>query len=96
MRLGFKTGKDHLVKVNPPLVTVIDKTTDPAQRLRNEWGASLAEHLAGWYDQDTGIIGMTRKRLVAELADLGIEVSKQAVSGWLNGGCPERSGSGRR
>lgn len=68
-----------------PVVTVIDKTTDPAQRLRNEWAASLGEHMEAWLDQDTAEKGMSRKRLQAELAKLGIDVSFQAVCGWLTG-----------
>lgn len=67
------------------MVTTIDKTTDPAQLLRNEWAASLSEHMAAWFDQDTAEIGMTRKRLQAELAKNGVDVSFQAVCAWLTG-----------
>lgn len=66
-------------------MTVIDKTTDPAQRLRNEWAASLGEHMDAWFDQDTAESGMTRKRLHSELAALDINVSFQAVCAWLTG-----------
>lgn len=74
-----------------PLVTVIDKTTDPAQRLRNEWAASLREHMDGWFDQSTAETGMSRKRLQAELANLDIEVSFQAVCSWLTGAYSPRA-----
>lgn len=56
---------------------VIVKCSDPAKRLRIEWGQNLAEHLVA--------AQVSRKELQRRLADLGYEVSLQAVSQWIRG-----------
>lgn len=50
---------------------------DPEQRLRFDWSESLAEHMKA---QE-----VTVKQLVAKLAELDIEVTRQAVELWLKG-----------
>lgn len=52
-----------------------EMTTD--QRIRQEWAESLAEHMT---HRD-----MSVKQLVAALAELDVEVTRQAVESWLAG-----------
>ncbi len=56
---------------------MIEGESDPAKRLRAEWGQSLEEHLDAR--------NMRRKELVERLKDLGCEVSVQAVGQWVRG-----------
>lgn len=65
--------------------------SDPAKKLRQEWAASLAEHMASWLNLETGTRGMTRKQLQRALEDRGIEVSLQAIGYWLNAATSPRA-----
>lgn len=60
-------------------VLQIDREVNPAQRLRNEMAASLAEHMEAQ--------GVSRKELRRRLASLepAVKVSRQAVDQWLDG-----------
>lgn len=49
--------------------------TSPGAKLRAEWAKSLADHLR--------LKGITRKELVALLAERGVDVTVQAVGQWL-------------
>lgn len=60
-------------------VLTIGEEPDPSQRLRDEWAASLAEHMEA---QD-----ISRKELRRRLAELDppVVVSRQAIDQWLAG-----------
>lgn len=56
---------------------VIDKQADPVVRLRSEHAALVTECMT--------IQGVTRKELRRRLADLGYDVTEQAIGTWLRG-----------
>lgn len=55
----------------------IGEEEDPAKRLRQEWAASLREHLKA--------SDMSRKEFQGRLAEQGCSVSHQTISMWLRG-----------
>lgn len=55
----------------------IGDKTSPAQRRRIKWGERLAEQIK--------FVGWEPKRFRYELAQAGLEVSRQAVECWLAG-----------
>lgn len=58
-------------------VRTIGVETDPAKRMRREWADSLADSMA--------LREMSRKDLKRRLAELGVNVSVQAIGQWLRG-----------
>jgi transcriptional regulator with XRE-family HTH domain len=59
------------------VLLIVGSETSHAVALRREWAESLRDHLAAQ--------GMSRKALRLRLAELGVNVTEQAIGCWLRG-----------
>lgn len=74
----LRVGQDDLAMLNP-VTKVVGEAADPELVLRQKWSESLVDHMKAQQPP------MTSKALSHALADLGVDVSRQAIESWMKG-----------